>query len=257
MSDEGFSSPTNITWQGTTGMVEYGGGDRGMICMFYNRPTHNPAKSKEAGSPYYEDKVFVRIHPPGERLNIVDREASGRDKQRFPAQWAQFQQNKEQHPDGTPIDLLYPETPSIAATLRASGVPTVEVLAELSAPAIENIGMGCQTWVNQARKYLEAASKGATVVQMRTALEDRDREIKALKTMVDGLKTRVEELTTRAQGGPDLASLQALLAATMGRPTHMPAQSFDAQTAMINATSTQTLMQQENKTKRRSRPRVG
>ena len=45
-----FSTPTNISWRGDVGVVEYGGGDKGMICMFYNRPMHDPIKSKEAGS---------------------------------------------------------------------------------------------------------------------------------------------------------------------------------------------------------------
>ena len=250
-----FSTPTNISWRGDVGVVEYGGGDKGMICMFYNRPMHDPIKSKEAGSPQYVDKVFARIHPPGERLNIVDREASASDKRRFPQQWAQFQQNKEQHPEGTPIELLYPESPAIAATLRANGISTIEVCAELSAPAIENVGMGCQMWVNYAVKYLEAANKGVGVGQMRSALEDRDREIRALKNMVDKLKGRVEELTSHAQGQPDLATLQAMLAGAMNRPVHMPQAGFDAQSAMINATSATGELQRQ-KPQRRQRPRI-
>ena len=35
-------------------------------------------------------------------------------------------QNKAQVPEGTPIDLLYPENPAIGATLRGSGVQTIE-----------------------------------------------------------------------------------------------------------------------------------
>ena len=112
---EDFASHTNINWQGNVGVAEYGGGDKGLVCMFYNRAVHNPLKSKEAGRPVYEDQVYVRIHPPGERLNIVDKPAAGEHQRRFPAQWAQFMQNKAQVPEGTPIDLLYPENPAIAA----------------------------------------------------------------------------------------------------------------------------------------------
>ncbi len=70
MSD--FSSPTGINWRGDVGVVEYGN-DRSMVAIFYNKPVHNPAKSVKDGHPFYEDQVFVRIHPPGERLNIVER----------------------------------------------------------------------------------------------------------------------------------------------------------------------------------------
>src|ERR1700688_2742340 len=118
MSDfEGLASPTNITWKGNTGVVEYGGGDRGQVAIFYNRPMPDASKSRETGRPYYIDKVFVRVHPPGERLNSVDREAIASDKQRCPVQWQQYQQNKQQQPEGTPSDLLYPEHPSIGAMI--------------------------------------------------------------------------------------------------------------------------------------------
>lgn len=256
MADE-FASPTNITWQGSTGLVEYGGGDKGMVCMFYNRAVHNPAKSTETGRPFYEDKIFVRIHPPGERLNIVDREASDNDRRRWPLQWNQFKQNKQQQPDGTPIELLYPESPSIAAMMRGNGVLTIEQCAALSADAIDTIGMGTQRYVNAAAKYLEAANKGVHVTQMRHELEARDREIKILNKTVEDLKRTVEELRTQGSGVPNLAQLQSLLAGVMQRPVHTPQASagFDAQSAMINATSP-TAQVTEARKNRRVRARV-
>src|SRR5690242_5836166 len=105
---EDFASPTNIQWKGGGyGTVEFGGGDRNNIALFYMRPVHNPARSREVGRPYFEDKVYVKIHPPGERLNIVDVLATDEHKRRFPQQWAQFQQNVQQRPEGTPIEMLY------------------------------------------------------------------------------------------------------------------------------------------------------
>ena len=251
MADDGFASPTNITWQGHTGMVEYGGGDRGMVCMFYNRAVHNPAKSAENGRPYYEDKVYVRIHPPGERLNIVDREMRQDDARRWPQQWSQFKANKQQQPEGTPIDLLYPDQPSIAAMLRGSGVLTIEQCAALSAEAIDTIGMGSQRYVNAAAKYLEAANKGVHATQMRHELEQRDREIKVLKQQLDTMKGTIEDLRKNASGVPDLGALPTLLAGVMQRPVSAPQASFDAQSAMINATSAQTQVQQAAANKRR------
>jgi hypothetical protein len=229
-----FSTPTNIHWRGTTGIVEYGN-DSGMVAIFYNKPVHIPAKSLEEGHPFYEDQVFVRIHPPGERLNIVERRANDQDKRRFPAQWQQFQQNKVQQPDGAAIELLYPEYPSIAAMLRANSVLTIEQCADLSGPAIDNIGMGAQRYVNEAKKWLELAAKGKNVSQMRHELEKRDREIATLTRTVEELKTVVEQAKNNALAGPNLQQLQSLIAGAMQRPQHMPNQGFDPQTAMINA----------------------
>jgi hypothetical protein len=257
VEETGFASPTNIAWRGDVGVVEYGGGDRGMVAMFYSRPMQNPAKSSKEGRPYFEDKIFVRIAPPGERLNIVDREVTESDKRRWPTQWHQFQQRKEQQPDGTPIDMLFPEYPAVAATLRAHGVSTIEQCADLSAPAIDNIGMGSQRYVNAAAKYLEMASKGKATTQMRHELEERDRKIKILERTVDDLKGLVEELRGKAMGAPDLAQIQAMVAGVMQRPVSLPGPQFDAQSAMINSTSATSQITQANKNRKRSRVRVG
>ncbi len=238
--DEGFSSPTNIQWQGHTGVVEYGN-DRNMVAMFYYRPVHMPGKSAELGRPYYEDQIFVRIHPPGERLNIVDRPVKETDKRRWPMQWAQFQQNKEQVHSGTPIDLLYTERPSIGAALRANAVFTIEQCAELSGPAIDSIGMGAQQYQNDAKKYLEMANKGMAATQVRAELEERDRQLRVQQRQIDAMQAELQTLRAQSANNADLGNLQQLLASALGRPQfpagqkQMPA-SFDAATAQINAT---------------------
>ncbi len=232
MSD--FSSPTGISWRGDVGIVEYGN-DRNMVAIFYNKPVHIPAKSVSEGHPFYEDQVFVRIHPPGERLNIVERRANEQDKRRFPAQWQQFQQQKQQQPDGAPIELLYPEYPSVAAMLRANAVQTIEQCADLSGPAIDTVGMGAQRYVNEAKKWLELAAKGRNASQMRHELEKRDREISTLTRTVEELKATLEQVKNNAIAQPNLQQLQNLIAGAMQRPQHMPSVSFDPQTAMINA----------------------
>lgn len=237
-----FASPTNISWNGHVGTVEYGAGDRTMIAMFYNRPTVDPGKSQEAGRPIYVDRVFVRIHPPGERLNIVDRAATAADQRRFPTQWHQFKDNRQQTPDGTPIDLLYPEHPSIGASLRAGGVHTIEQCAELSGTAIDQLGMGAQRYCNDAQKYIQAANKGVGASQLRKELEERDSQIRTLTHMVESLKHEVHRLTDANTQNIDLEQIRQLLAGQQLRPTYpagAPKQmntAFDAQTAQINAT---------------------
>lgn len=243
-----FSSPTSIQWQGHVGAVEYGGGDKAMVVIFFKKATHNPARSLETGHPFYDEKVYVRIHPPGERLNIIEREAKGDDARRWPNQWNQFSQNREQVPEGTPIGLLYPDKPSIEATLRASGVFTVEQCADLSGHAIDNVGMGAQAWVNSAKKYLEYANKGVNAAKFRAEMEEKDRELKVLRSQIEELKKTLDQIRTNSMP-PDLATIQAMIANAMGRPQHLPQTSFDPQLAQLNATSPANLP-------RRRRPKI-
>jgi hypothetical protein len=242
MSDD-FQTHTDIKWNGTVGVVQYGGGDKSMVAIFYTRPHQDLAKSNEQGRPIFEDKVYVRIHPPGERLNIVDRPANITDQRRFPMQWAQFRENQQQIPDGTPVDMLYPNKPSVASMLKAHGVWTVEQLAALSGDAIENIGMGSQTYVNDAAKYLAMAQKGVGAGQLRTELEARDRTIASQQHEIQLLKEQMEKFMKAQTTNVDLATIQQMLAGMQGRPqfpVDAPKQMaipFDAATAQINANS--------------------
>lgn len=241
--DEGLSSHSGIQKMGDWGgVVNYGPGDSGMVVMFFLKAVMNPAKSQAMGSPQYDDQTFVRIHPPGERLNIIERVANDTDKRRFPQQWHLFQQNKPQTNNGIPIDLLFPAHPSISAALKASGVHTVEQCSDLSAHAIETIGMGCQNWVNDARRYLEVANKGVKASQLKALSEEKDREINGLKHKVDLLETELAHLREHATKTVTLQDVQQMMANQGGaqgqRPRFAPGnqQPFDAQTAQINGT---------------------
>lgn len=243
MSMDEFQSPTGIKWNGHTGTVSYGTDN--LVVFFYNKPTQSPGKSLEHGHPFFEDVLYVRYHAPGERLNINDRPAREQDKRRWPLQWDQFSKQLEQRPDGMPVDLLYPSKPAIAATLRACSVFTVEQLAALSAHAVEQVGMGAQTWVNDAQRHLEAANKGVKASQLAHELHERDGKIRALEMQ---LKQAISEIERLRDGGPsaqDVGNLQqmitnAVAAQLAGRPVipANPGQNFDAQTAQINATHT-------------------
>lgn len=229
-----FQPHSGVEWRGNVGQVKYGNDD--LVVLFYYRPTHNPAKSKEAGRPIYDDVVYVRYHQPTERLNINDRPATEEHKRRWPLQWHQFSQNKSQVPEGTPVDVLYPEHPSIPATLRASGVHTVEQLAALEGTQVDNVGMGGQRWVNDARKFMEAANKGVKASQMRQELETRDGEIRVLKQQVDQLKEEVVRLRSNS-GGLTEEQVRQIVAGAQMRPIipANPGPAFDAATAQINA----------------------
>lgn len=237
-----FQAHQSIKWQGDVGVVQYGGGDPSMVVMFFLKPIRNPAKSTAQGRPFFEDKVFVRIHPPGERLNIIEREANDSDRRRFPMQWAQFKDNAPQTADGTPIDMLFASSPSIAAALKASGVHTVEQCAKLSAHAIETIGMGAQQWVNDAVRYMEVADKGVKASQLKHIVEEKDREINSLKHTVDLLKTELDGIREKQNSSVTMADVQQMLANQGGggkRGVFAPGKlnpNFDAQTAQINAT---------------------
>lgn len=214
----------------TVGMVNFQ--DRNTHAIFYWDKMHNQAKSREAGRPWYDNVVMVRIGNPGERLNIVIRPATDQDKRRFALQWAQFQQQKEQRPEGTPLNCLFPENPAMIGNFEASGVYTVEQLAALSGNAIESLGMGTQGYVNQAQTYLTNAEKGIRNSQLRKMQEDHEREVNALKHQIAEQGKRIDQLLEQMRKG--VARQHDLdEAGNMPRPVHL-GQGFDPQQEIIN-----------------------
>jgi len=240
---EEFQPHNGIKWQGDVGVVQYGAGDSSLIVMFYVKPVLNKQRSQAEGRPYHEDKVFVTVHPPGERLNIVDREATESDKRRWPMQWAQFMQNKPQVSDGTPIEMLFPAQPSISAALQASGVHTVEQCAGLSAHAIETIGMGCQQWVNEATRYLQVANRGVKHSEMKKMVDDLENENRTLKHQLDLVMGELKSLRDLKTKAVTLDDVEKLIANQGGGgrravypSTKQLGTSFDVQSDQISAT---------------------
>lgn len=197
------------------GMASSGPKDDGLIVGFYKRSVLNAARSKEEGKPVYEGRDFVKIQHPGETQNIVDRPIQDSDRHRWPRQWHLYQQGVNQAPDGVPLSLLFPAKPEIETTLRGYNIHTVEQLANLSAHAISTVGMGCQEWVNGAKRYMEQASKGVNHHQFEKAMAEKDSRIAALER--------------------NLAEVTALVRERQARPSPALPQVEDVQSLQINA----------------------
>lgn len=214
-----------LNTQGFT-QVKYGPGDDRKIVLFYNKAVPHPRKSQEQGRPVHENKVYVQISEPGEmNLSRIDRPVQESDTQRWPRQWAQFQNNQKQIPEGTPVEMLFPANVALAATLKSYGVHTVEQLGHLSAEGISRVGMGAQEWVNKAKSYLEKANAGVGFHKLQTELSDRDNKIEVLQNTVNVLKAQLEQFMQQRQPAPPRNVMPSI--------PDMP--EYDVQTSQINA----------------------
>lgn len=196
-----FQAPSGINWQNadqTYGQVQYGDNNR-LVVVFYEKPIFNKVKSVELGVRHYDNKTYVRIHPPGELLNVVDRPATIEDQNRFRHQFSLFLQGKMQVPDGTPIDLLFPNNPAAADNLRAFGVHTIQQCAELSAHALDRIGMGGQEYKNMAVRYLEHGKSGQAFHQLQAQIAQKDQEIKVLNQKLETLTATLQDINYRME----------------------------------------------------------
>lgn len=156
-------------------------GDEKRIAIFYVRPVNDAAKSIEAGRPISVDQVFCRHHEIGDKLTIHDEPATDALKRRYARQWAHFQQGRGEEHVGTPLEVLFPDQPSLILNLKAGGIHTVEHLSELTDTHAASIGMGAVQWRQKARTFLAKANDTAMVTKMESELAKRDEEIEALR----------------------------------------------------------------------------
>lgn len=185
-------------------------GDDGHTFVFFlNRAVKNEAKSRERGLPIFEDVIFVHIQQPGEK-DYIERPATEDHKQRWQRAWAQFQAGQEQVPDGTPVELLFPGTPSIAATLKHLKVYTVQQLARVSAEGMQRIGMGATEWVNAAKQYLNQAEGGKGYHALKEEIAKRDSKIEAQAGQIAALQQAVNKLQAAMQSAGPLKPLPGM-----------------------------------------------
>ena len=170
-------------------------GDDQLFVVFDYYDVLNPTKSKQEGVPIYDKPVWVKIIQPGEHaVQTIHREANDSDKMRFPRQWAAFESGRAQVPDGTPLNLLFPDKPNIVASLKHFNILTVQQLANLTGHAIGKIGMGGQMYVNQAQAYLQKAEKGVDYHVFNMEREEQRKENERLTQELAQMKSQMQGL---------------------------------------------------------------
>jgi hypothetical protein len=217
MSD--FSLPSfNIPSSVQNGQIIVGAPQDNLVVTFYRHSVHSQALSDKEGRPVFVEKDYVKILVPGER-DTVDRPVRDEDKFRWARQWQAYHEKRQQAPEGTPIDCLFPQAPAIVATLRAMNFHVVEQLATASDIALQNIGMGARQWQEKAKQFLAAAKDGAAFHQMQGELRARDEKIAEMDGLIQAQAAKLAQLEAAAQGTatPAAVDINAIVAAAVAQ----------------------------------------
>ena len=168
------------------------------IALFYRRSVHMPYLSKQAGIPVHEGRDFVKLITPGEK-DEVDREVTELDKRMYASAWAQFQNNQEQIPDGTPLAHLFPGSPEIVDNLRSLKFHTVEQLAEAPDAALTSIAMGAYDFQNKAKRFLEGKGVAGKFQALEMKVDETARENERLRKTIEDMQLDAELRDREAQ----------------------------------------------------------
>jgi hypothetical protein len=192
------------------------GADARLAVTFYKRSVKQEDESIAAGRPIFKEFDFVRICVPGDNLTEIDTYANDSHKQRFPRQWAHYQNQVagQEVIIGTPIEQWPLISRSQAEELKGIKFRTVEDVANCSDQQLQRIGMiagmSPHSFREKAKAFLNLASDSAEVAQ-------REEEMQAL---------REENAKIKAETDAKLAAMQeqmsALLAAVAKPKTRKP-----------------------------------
>jgi hypothetical protein len=181
--------------------------DSRLAVQFYKKTVKQDIASDEAGRPIFKEFDFVRIMIPGDNLTEIDTYAQESHKQRFPRQWAHYQNQVANHQDiiGTPLDQWPQVSRSQAEELRGLKFHTVESIADCSDQQLQRIGMVAgmspHNFRQKAKAFLNLANDSAEVAQ-------REAELEALRQENAKITAETEAKLSKMQ-----EQMEALLAA--------------------------------------------
>ncbi len=181
------------------------GVDSQLLVKFTIHSEMSQYKSKQAGMPVYDDVEIVTIMNPGEKEPVIVA-ADDFHRRRFPRQYEAFKKGMESAHTGTPLDLLFPSSPSTVKQLQAFHIFSIQQLATISDSAKTQIPMG-QSLVDRAKTYLAQAGAG----QNFHAMEEMQRQIAALTS-------RLEEAGVPAPESPPVTITPQPVRRGPGRP---------------------------------------
>lgn len=166
--------------------------DAALHVQFYNKPVKQTFRSVKEGMPIHETVVFVRIHTPGNQLNIIDTPAREDHKRRFPQHWAHFQNMNAGSGDtaGVPVSHWPMVDVAMAETLKALKFFTVEQVAFASDEQISKLGMQAGmapfTFRERAKSYLQVAKDSTALAKKNEETEELKKRLAELEELVKG-----------------------------------------------------------------------
>lgn len=173
--------------------------DSRLAVRFYSKPMKHEFESAKEGRPIFYDVDMITIYVPGDSTLTVDAEVREDHKQRFPIQWAHYQNRHGDDPKniGTPITQWPMITPSMAEELRALKFYTVESIASASDLQLQSIGMRAgmngSVFRQRAQNYLKVAKDESVMSQQTSELERLKAENASLKAETDAKIAAMQE----------------------------------------------------------------
>lgn len=177
----------------------------------------NKFLSEQHGRQIFDEVIFAEVISPGskdssphfELVRLFAKEAN-REAPKHGARYADFKEFVERFMRdeddtsmaGTPLSQWPEISRSLAATLRAQHIFTVDALAALPDSRLVLVGPDGRTWREKAIAYIENAKGNAGVTALAAEVQQLRDDLDVSKEREKTLAARVQELETAAAAPP-------------------------------------------------------
>lgn len=213
----------------------------GNALRFFSEAVRNNFQSERHGQPIFDTVLYVDVITPGQSESIprfelervYSKHTIGLDGQPVIERYEKYEMFREQieayksqetgdgH-EGTPISQWANIDAGTAATLKAAGVFTVEMLAAVNDGNLQKLGLGGRVLRDQAQGFLQSRTFGLPTTQMSAENANMKQELERLTGELAARDATIADLSVK------------LAAAAMAVPAQPapPPPAVDAATAL-------------------------
>lgn len=191
--DNSFAAPKIAPTFKPVQMASYGD-DSAVMARFDDDMVKNEYRSSTEGRVVYDHMIRVDLEYPGNNLSTYSYRFSPEEgqkgnqwTQRFPRQWQAFLDQKEQVPDGTPIEMWPPLDKKRVFEMKAMKIFTVEQVAALTDTTGPNMGLEWRKMRDMAIAYLKPEVGQAALAKLTREKEDQETRIRVLEAQLSQL----------------------------------------------------------------------
>ncbi len=151
-------------------------------------PTEDKDKSRAAGHPVFREREYIKIVVPGDKQSEYFQPSKDTDRKKYPLAYQAFKSRESKPVDeGFPIEQWPQVTRSMAMTLKAAGIHSVEALAAVHDGNIGKIGNNAQELRAKAVAFLATAKDSAIATKLAADNKKLMDQISAMQAQIDAL----------------------------------------------------------------------
>lgn len=180
----------------------------------------NAYLTEREGRPIFDEVIYVEVISPGSRgsqpvfeAERVFSEEMGRPPRKTPhyEKYKKFVEDFKAGTEnadltGTPLSEWPEISVSLAASLRAQSIYTVEALAALPDNRLTVVGPDGRTWRTKALTYIENAKDSGYATRLAADIENLRADIQQRDETISQMQARIQELENE---GPEMPPVEA------------------------------------------------